>query len=140
MTEVNLMANKLYQPLLIESVKATANIEQHRFIGFDGAYCGAGEKALGVSDVDIENGQYAPVAVLGTLLVISAGTINAGEPVASDANGKAVKATGDALVNGYAQDSVTEGQCLEAGAIDFIQKPVDENRLQEILDKNLGGR
>ena len=85
MTEVNLMANKLYQPLLIESVKATANIEQHRFIGFNGAYCGAGEKALGVSDVDIENGQYAPVA-------------------------KAVKATGDALVNGYAQDSVTEGQ------------------------------
>ena len=38
MTEVNLMANKLYQPLLIESVKATANIEQHRFIGFNGAY------------------------------------------------------------------------------------------------------
>lgn len=29
---------------------------------------------------------------------------------------------------------------LEAGAIDFIQKPVDETRLQEILDKNLGGR
>lgn len=104
------MANKLYQPLLIESVKATANIEQHRFIGFDGAYCGAGEKALGVSDVAIESGQYVPVAVLGNLLVISAGTINAGEPVASDANGKAVKATGGALVNGYAQDSVTEGQ------------------------------
>ena len=50
------------------------------------------------------------IAVLGTLLVESAGTINAGEPVASDGNGKAVKATGDALINGYAQDSVTEGQ------------------------------
>ena len=104
------MANKLYQPLLIESVKATANIEQHRFIGFDGAYCGAGEKALGVSDVAIDKDQYAPVAVLGTLLVVSAGTINAGDSVASDENGKAVKATGDALINGYAQDSVTEGQ------------------------------
>ncbi|MBR6126112.1 DUF2190 family protein [bacterium] len=104
------MANKLYQPLLIESVKATANIEQHRFIGFDGAYCGAGEKALGVSDVAIDKDQYAPVAVLGTLLVVSAGTINAGDPVASDENGKAIKATGDALINGYAQDSVTEGQ------------------------------
>ncbi|MBP5706816.1 MAG: DUF2190 family protein [Spirochaetales bacterium] len=104
------MANKLYQPLLIESVKATANIEQHRFIGFDGAYCGAGEKALGVSDVAIESGQYAPIAVLGNLLVVSGGTISAGDPVASDANGKAVVATGDALVNGYAQDSVTEGQ------------------------------
>ncbi len=29
---------------------------------------------------------------------------------------------------------------LESGAIDFIQKPVDEDRLREILDKNLGGR
>ena len=58
------MANKLYQPLLIESVKATADIEQHRFIGFDGAYCTAGAKALGVSDVSIENVQYAPIAVL----------------------------------------------------------------------------
>lgn len=104
------MANKLYQPLLIESVKATADIEQHRFIGFDGAYCTAGAKALGVSDVSTENGQYAPIAVLGTLLVESAGTINVGEPVTSDGNGKAVKATGDALINGYAQDSVTEGQ------------------------------
>ena len=104
------MANKLYQPLLIESVKATANIEQHSFIGFDGAYCGAGAKALGVSDVTIDNGQYAPVAVLGTLLVLSGGMITVGDPVASDANGKAVVATGSALINGYAQDSVTEGQ------------------------------
>ncbi|MBR5337357.1 MAG: response regulator [Lachnospiraceae bacterium] len=29
---------------------------------------------------------------------------------------------------------------LEGGAIDFIQKPVDEERLREILNKNLGGR
>ena len=29
---------------------------------------------------------------------------------------------------------------LEGGALDFIQKPVDEERLREILSKNLGGR
>ncbi len=29
---------------------------------------------------------------------------------------------------------------LERGASDFIQKPVDEDRLREILSKNLGGR
>ena len=29
---------------------------------------------------------------------------------------------------------------LDAGACDFIQKPVDEDHLREILDKYLGGR
>ena len=29
---------------------------------------------------------------------------------------------------------------LEGGAIDFIQKPIDEDRLREIINKNLGGR
>ena len=47
------MANKVYKPLLIDSVKAAVDIEQHRFIGFDGNYCPQGAKALGVSDVAI---------------------------------------------------------------------------------------
>lgn len=104
------MANKLYQPILITSLKVTSDIEEHRFIGFDGKHCTAGAKALGVSDVSVEKDQQAPVGILGVLLVKSAGAISAGDPVASDANGKAIKATGEAVINGYAQDSVTEGQ------------------------------
>lgn len=110
MAEEKTMANKLYKPLLIESVKATADIEQHRFIGFDGNTCKSGTKALGVADVSIEKDQYAPIAVLGILLVESGGTISVGDPVSSDDNGKAVKATGEAVINGYALDAVTEGQ------------------------------
>ena len=83
--------NKTYKPLLIDSVLASADLEQHRFIGFDGNYCAAGAKALGVSDVAIEKGQYVPVAVLGILLVEAAETIAVGDAVASDADGKAVK-------------------------------------------------
>lgn len=104
------MVNKHYKPLLIDSIKATADIEQHRFIGFDGKHCTAGAKALGVSDVAIEKGQYAPVALFGILLVEAGGTITAGDEVSSDENGKAVKAIEKALVNGYAQDSGVVGQ------------------------------
>ena len=84
------MANKVYKPLLIDSVKAAVDIEQHRFIGFDGNYCPQGAKALGVSDVAIEKEQYVPVALLGILLVEAAGIISVGDAVASDENGKAV--------------------------------------------------
>ena len=38
--------NKTYKPLLIDSALAAADLEQHRFIGFDGNYCAAGAKAL----------------------------------------------------------------------------------------------
>ena len=51
------MANKLYKPLLIDSIKAAENIVQQRFIGFDGKYCKLGAKAFGISDVDTEKDQ-----------------------------------------------------------------------------------
>ena len=103
------MTNKTYTPLLIQSVKANVNLEQHRFISFDGNYCAAGAKAYGVSDVVTEKGQLAPVALFGNLLIIAGGTITAGDAVASDENGKAIKAVDDAIVNGYALDSGVAG-------------------------------
>jgi len=94
---------KLYKPLLMDSVKAEENIEKQRFIGFDGRYCGNGEKALGVSDVEIEQGQFAPVAINGILLIKTAGVIVKGSKVASNANGFAIAyTTGE--VNGYSLD------------------------------------
>ncbi|MEI8390815.1 MAG: capsid cement protein [bacterium] len=98
------MAERLYKPLLIDTLKAAVNIEKQRFIGFDGNYCGANAKAYGVSDVEIEAEQYAPVALFGILLVKTAGAITAGTRVASDANGYAVAySTGES--NGYALDT-----------------------------------
>ncbi len=104
------MKNKGYKPLLIESIKASSDIEQHRFIGFDGNYCTAGAKALGVSDVSTEKDQFAPVAIYGILLVEAAGTISAGDSISSNADGKAVKTTDSAIINGYSLDDATEGQ------------------------------
>ena len=78
--------NKTYKPLLIDSALAAADLEQHRFIGFDGNYCAAGAKALGVSDVSTAKGEYAPVAVLG------------------------IKVADSAITNGYALDAGIAGQ------------------------------
>lgn len=103
------MINKIYKPLLIESIKAASDIKQHRFIGFDGNYCKEKTKALGVSDVDIEKDQLVPVAIFGSLLVEAGGTLTSGDPVTSNAEGKAVKAEETDAINGYAQDDGTEG-------------------------------
>ncbi len=104
------MTNNGYKPLLVESIKASSDIEQHRFIGFDGNYCTAGAKALGVSDVSTEKDQFAPVAIYGILLVEAGGTISAGDSISSNSDGKAVKTTDSAIVNGYSLDNATEGQ------------------------------
>lgn len=101
--------NKTYTPILIDSVLA-ADLQQKRFVGFDGNCCTAGAKALGVVDVTTEKGQYAPVAVLGTLLVEAGGTIAVGDAIASDGEGRAVKVADSAIANGYAKDAGTEGQ------------------------------
>ena len=94
--------NKTYTPILIDSVLAAADLQQKRFVGFDGNCCTAGAKALGVVDVTTEKGQYAPVAVLGTIAV--------GDAIASDGEGRAVKVADSAITNGYAKDAGTEGQ------------------------------
>lgn len=106
------MANKLYKPLLIDSIKAGENVVQQRFIGFDGKYCKQNTKALGISDVDIEKDQYIPVAISGILLIESGGTITASSPVTSDDSGKAIAAEGSAIINGYALDDAIEGQII----------------------------
>lgn len=104
------MANKLYKPLLIDSVKAAVDLLEHRFVGFDGHYCSAGAKALGVIDVSTSKDQFAPAAIFGILLVQAGGTVAVGDAVASDADGRAIKAENSALVNGYAMDDGVSGQ------------------------------
>lgn len=110
--EEKIVTNKLYNPLSITTVKATTDINQQRFIGFDGSYCTAGAKALGVCDVDTEKGQKAPVATIGTLLVECGGTIAIGDSVASDSDGKAVKLTASAISNGYSRDEGELGDLI----------------------------
>jgi len=102
--------NKTYLPLLIQGIKASSDLEQNRFVGFDGNYCGAGEKALGVVDVSTDKDQLCPYAAFGILLVIAGDTVAVGDAVTSDENGKAVTATANDKINGYSLDSGVAGQ------------------------------
>lgn len=68
----------------------TADLVQHRFVGFDGAKCAANAKALGLCDTDTAVGNQAPVNFAGILLVEAGGVIAADVDVDSDADGKAV--------------------------------------------------
>ncbi len=106
------MANKLYKPILIDSIKAAVDLEKHRFVGFDGNYCEEGEKAFGVIDVETAANQYAPAAVTGILLIECAETIAVGDEIASDSEGKAVLWTSRALSNGFALDAGEEGDVI----------------------------
>ena len=103
----------LYKPLLIDSIKATANLPKQRFIGFDGNVCSAGAKAYGICDVETDAGQFAPAAVLGILLVEAGGAIPAQAKITSDANGRATAITSTEEVNGYSLDAATaEGDVI----------------------------
>lgn len=82
----------------------TADLVQQRFVGFDGAKCGAGAKALGVCEADTAVGRPAPVNFSGILLVEAAAAINADTDVDSDADGKAVTHVAG-VVNGHTLDA-----------------------------------
>lgn len=83
------------------TIKAAAETVRSRFIGFDGNHCAAGKKAAGVSEFDGYTGKYMPVHTYGVVIVeVGAAILEAGTPVTSDANGKAVAASELALANG----------------------------------------
>ena len=106
------MAEKLYKPLLIDSLKANEDLAKQVFVDFEGNICTAGKKAFGVCDVETDKDQLAPIAVLGILLVVAGGTITKGSNITSDANGKAVVAQTSNAINGYALDDGAEGDVI----------------------------
>lgn len=106
------MANKLYKPLLIDSIQAKTDLTEHRFAGFNGEHCTTGAKAFGVVDVSTEKGQFAPVAVSGILLVEAGEDITAGDEITSDADGKAIKAGRNDITNGYSLDTASTGALI----------------------------
>ena len=77
----------------VASIAAAANLVAKRFIGFDGNYCGADDKAFGVVEADTDSGYQVPVRHTGVALVTAGGIISAGGPVVSSSVGKALAAT-----------------------------------------------
>ena len=78
----------------MSGIDATGDINKQRFVGYDGAVCGLGEKAAGVSQYDTESGNRCTIQTSGPAVVVCGGTITEpGTPIASDADGKAIEAT-----------------------------------------------
>lgn len=98
--------DKTYQPVLTTSVRAAGAIEKFRFVGFDGKQAGAGDKALGVANIEAAEGDVFPVDVLGIVLVEAGAAVNVGDEVEADAQGRAVSLDTGAG-NGYALDAAS---------------------------------
>lgn len=95
---------KTQQIILTTTILAAGALSRLRFVGFDGAVCAAGAKALGVAETSADAGERAPANIHGILLVEAGGVIAAGAEVESDAAGRAItKAAG--IGNGFALDA-----------------------------------
>ena len=103
-----------YHPLNTRSVKATAAIQARTFVGFDGAPCAAGARAIGVALTDAVAGDDDAVVDAGTVPVIAGAAITAGSAIAVGADAYAVVADRAAVVCGVAYTAAAEaGDTIE---------------------------
>lgn len=94
------------------TIIAAATILANRFIRYDGATCGDGDNALGVSVASADSGEPMAVDVEGVVPMIAAGTISAGSEVQSDADGLPI-AKGAGVTLGRAMQSVIAGESVQ---------------------------
>jgi len=112
------------RPLLTDTIKASGNIAEHRFVTCANEQADeAGAIVAGVSDTAIEAGGYGAIDVLGTTLVDVGGTISRGDDLATDENGKAVKAEEGQYVCARALYDAAAGQTTE---VLLIHSPAPE--------------
>ncbi|MGC2239122.1 MAG: hypothetical protein WA584_23405 [Pyrinomonadaceae bacterium] len=86
-----------------------------RFVKFSGGAfttCAAGESGLGVIQDEPLADQPGNIMLSGITLVKLGGTVTAKDPIASDANGKGVKAAAGQFVFGEALDSGVSGDLI----------------------------
>ena len=96
------------QPILITSItsKEPAGALKNRFINFDGVYSSDGQKSLGVSNADTDQGEMLPVTCKGIALVLTGDAISLDSGMQTTDDGYAiVKAAGP--LEGYAMDAAT---------------------------------
>lgn len=104
--------NKTYQPVQLITIKALQELPPYRFVTHRGQVCIENQKSLGVTPLRFPQGSYASVITLGVAIVESASTINIGDKVTSDPEGKAKPAPSGAEVNGRALSAANPGDFL----------------------------
>jgi len=104
---MSIQCSKPYQPVQSISIRAIEDLPGFRFISHLGSLCDDSSRATGVTEVDWLNGELSSVVTLGTMVVATVTSINAGEDVTSSVGGKAKPASGTMPVNGRALTSCT---------------------------------
>lgn len=110
--------NKTYQPIQLITIKADEDLPAFRFVNYNGGLCQEETLAIGVTEVDWLDGDYASVVTLGTIVVETDSSVAKGDEVTSADQGKAKTASGTVPINGIALDS-----CTGAGFIRIKLRP-----------------
>jgi hypothetical protein len=76
--------------LLAVTIAAATALTRFRLVDFTGAVAGAGERALGVANMDYDSGEQAGVATHGEILVEAGAAVAVGVQVESDASGRVI--------------------------------------------------
>ena len=79
------------KPVLVTSMRATADVLEQTFIGVDGAPGVAGALTLGVVEKSTKSGEMAPLGVVGIFVVEANGVLAIGDEIEVGANAKALK-------------------------------------------------
>lgn len=104
--------NKTYSPAHSITIQAAEDLPAFRFVSPEGLLCAAETKSAGITEVAWLASEYAAIVTLGTMVIETSGSVNLGEDVTSDADGKGKSATAGMPVNGRALES-----CSGAGFI-----------------------
>lgn len=79
-----------YRPVQVISIRAGATLLAHRFVTASGNVPAAGASTLGVTLSPAQAGNQTPIVTIGTAVVEAAAAIAVGDPIATDAAGRAV--------------------------------------------------
>lgn len=97
-----MITDKTYSPVLRLTVQAAEELPAYRFVNYAGELCGAGEKALGITDYPALSGEFVSLIVLGTAIIECSEAITGGAQISSDAVGKGQILGEGETSNGYA--------------------------------------
>lgn len=101
------------------TMAASGTVVEYRAAGFDGAQATTqGQKVMGAVMTAAGDGEYFGVVIIGTAVIESGAAVNEGDSLISDAQGRAIPATGGAGEFIFAdaiqgQEATASGQLIE---------------------------
>lgn len=106
--------DKTAHPVAYISITAGEDLPANRFVDYNGSLADNTSKALGVSGIEWNSGDFASLTVLGVMPVEAASAVSLGDDVTATLSGRCKTAVSDEPVNGRALNSA-------AGLGDFVR-------------------